>query len=91
MITGQPLRFNLSIFPEEDPAIYSQLLPLSSNERGRRIRSLIRAGVAAEVGQYVAPRMDTNSPSAAITGGDGGLLGLEGLDPRDFKFGGEAS
>lgn len=89
-----PLKFNLSIFAEEDPDIYQMLALMSSSvERGRRIRALIRAGFLAERhGYQAAPGVltahqpqSTPQPAEPIPSIDP----LDGLDVRAFRFGGD--
>lgn len=51
------IRFKLMIHASEDPALYEDLAPLNGHQRGRRIRTLMRQGLAveSEIAAVVAP------------------------------------
>lgn len=87
-MTLKGIQFKLVLHAEEDPALCALLAPLAPKLRGRRLRALLRAGLALENGAApVRPPMVSElvSPTAAEPDI------LDELDPRAFRFTGESS
>lgn len=71
------MRLTLTLSRIEDPDLYEDLEMLAARERPKRLRALLRAGMASERGH--APRA---APLVAPA-----ILDSPELDPRNFSFG----